>query len=244
MVFIESKTMRDVHVYRDGVLEKVKVLPQLPNTLEVTLHMASIYYEVPIETIRTVVKRNRAEFNEYGELRILKGKGLAEFKTVVQSEPSLNGINSLQLLNRRGLLRLGMMLTESDVAKSVRNYLLNVEEVSEDDQRRWAIEREISKRERRQLTDAIQEFYIGTIKEGFEYSTFTNMIYKVVFDMSANQLKEIYDCQKGDKLRDLFTTEDLKKVVRAERVAAALIHIGKDYPEIKAELENSKHKFQ
>ncbi|KAF1274372.1 hypothetical protein HW575_14365 [Bacillus velezensis] len=244
MIFVESKTMRDAHVYRDEVLEKVKAIPELPNTLEVTLQMASHYYDVPIETIRTIVKRNRGEFNDYGELRMLKGKALKEFKALVHHEPDILTVPSLLLINRRGLLRLGMMLTESEVAKSVRNYLLNVEEVSEEVQKKWAVEREISKHERRQLTDAIQAFYIGTLKKGFEYSTFTNMIYKVVFDMSTNQLKEIYNFEKGDKLRDLFTTEDLRKVVRAERVAAALIHIGKDYPEIKEELEKNKHKFQ
>lgn len=193
LVLIESRTMRDQHVYRDSVLEKVKVIPLLPNTMEVTLQMAATYYEVPVDTIRSIVKRNRDEFNEYEELRMLKGKALKEFKGLVQDEPDIKAAPSLQLINRRGLLRLGMLLTESEVAKSIRNYLLNVEEVSDKEQKMWAVEREISKRERKLLTDSIQEFYQGTLKKGLEYATFTNLVYKVLFDANANQLKELYE---------------------------------------------------
>lgn len=244
LVLIESRTMRDQHVYRDTVLEKVKVIPTLPNTLEVTLQMAATYYEVPVDTIRSIIKRNRDEFNEYEELRLLKGKALKEFKGLVQDEPDIKAAPSLQLINRRGLLRLGMLLTESEVAKSVRNYLLNVEEVSEVDQRRWAVEREISKRERRQLTDSIQDFYNGVLKRGFEYATFTNLVYKVIFDSTAKQLREIYELEKSEPIRDSFSTEDLRKVVNVERTIAVLIQLGKDYNEIKEELLDKKDRFQ
>ena len=74
LVLIESRTMRDQHVYRDNVIEKVKAISLLGDRLEATLQLAANYYEVPIETVRAVVKRHRAEFNEYEELRLLKGK--------------------------------------------------------------------------------------------------------------------------------------------------------------------------
>lgn len=244
LVLIESRTMRDQHVYRDSVLEKVKVIPLLPNTMEVTLQMAATYYEVPVDTIRSIVKRNRDEFNEYEELRMLKGKALKEFKGLVQDEPDIKAAPSLQLINRRGLLRLGMLLTESEVAKSIRNYLLNVEEVSDKEQKMWAVEREISKRERKLLTDSIQEFYQGTLKKGLEYATFTNLVYKVLFDANANQLKELYEVEKNDSLRDAFSNDDLRKVVKVERTISALLQLGKEYQEIKNELLTNKLRFQ
>lgn len=244
LVLIESRTMRDQHVYRDSVLEKVKIIPELPNTLEITTEMAASYYEVSPDTIRTIIKRNREEFNEYEEMRILKGKALKDFKTEVQGELLFKGVNALTLVNRRGLLRLGMLLTESEVAKSVRNYLLNVEEVSDTEQKRWAVEREISKRERRLLTDSIQEFYQGTLKAGFEYSTFTNLVYKVLFDSTAKQLRELYELSKTDPIRDAFTTEDLRKVVKVERAISSLLLLGKDYQDIKNELMQHKERFQ
>ncbi|MGM7637609.1 hypothetical protein [Bacillus sp. Hm123] len=245
LVLIESRTMRDQHVYRDEVLEKVKAVAFLTDNFELTLQGAANYYEVSVETIRGLVKRHREEFNDYGELRLLKGKLLKEFKEgLVHDVPELKTTPSLTLINRRGLLRIGMLLTESEVAKSVRNYLLNVEEVSDEEQKRWAIEREIGKRERRQLTDAIQEFYLGTLKKGLEYAVFTNLVYKTIFDMDASQLKALYELGKNEPLRDSFTTEDLRKVVKVEKTISVLLLLGKDYQEIKQELMSNKEKYQ
>lgn len=245
MVLIESRYMRDQNVYRDDVIEKVKAISLLGDKSEVTLQMAANYYEVPVETVRTIIKRHRDEFNDYEEMRLLKGRLLVEFKTLVHDEPSLIGLNSLQLLNRRGLLRLGMMLSESDVARSIRNYLLNVEEVSDDKQKAWAVEREISKRERRRLTDSIQQFYTGSLKgKPFEYSTFTNLVYKVLFDSNAAKMKVAYGLDSKDQLRDALTTEDLRKVVELETVMASLLRIGKEYEEIKNELISKQERFQ
>ena len=189
--------------------------------------MAANYYDDSVEIIITIVKRNRNEFNDYEELRVIKGKALSDFKTLVHDEPSLSGVNSLQLLNRRWLLRLGMLLTESEVANSVRNYLLNVEEVSDKEQRRWAVEREIGKRERRQLTDAIQDFFLGTTTSEFEYALFTNLVYDTLFSLTAKQLKFLYDLDKNEPLRDSLTTDDLRKIVKVEKTISLLLLLGK-----------------
>ncbi|TPF17982.1 ORF6N domain-containing protein [Priestia megaterium] len=244
MVLIESKTMRDQHVFREDVLLKVKAIPEMPNTLEVTTEMAAEYYGVPINTIKTAISRNRDEFNDYEEIKVLKGKALKEFKSEFQDETLFKGANALTLISRRGLLRLGMLLTESEVARSVRSYLLNVEEASDKEQKMWAVEREISKRERRQLTDAIKDFYQGILKKGFEYSTFSNLVYKVIFDMDAKKMREVYELEKKDLIRDYLTTEDLRKVVKVEKTISALILLGKDYQDIKTEMLSNKEKFQ
>lgn len=244
LVLIESKTMRDQHVFRDEILEKVKVIPELPNTLEITTEMAASYYDVPPGTIKTAITRNRDEFNEYGEIRVLKGKALKDFKSEFQDETLFKGANALTLISRRGLLRLGMLLTESETAKSVRNYLLNVEEVSDEEQKRWAIEREIGKRERRQLTDAIQGFYMGALKNGIQYAAFTNLVYETIFDMTANELRAVYELEKKEHLRDSFTTEDLRKVVNVEKTISVLLMLGKSEHEIGDELFRNKSKYQ
>ncbi|EEM37929.1 hypothetical protein P9Y62_04180 [Bacillus thuringiensis] len=244
LVLIESRTMRDQHVYREEVLEKVKGVAFLTDNFEVTIQMAADYYEVPFETIKGVIRRHREEFNEYGEMRLLKGKLLKDFKAQVQDVPNLESAPSLTLINRRGLLRIGMLLTDSEVAQAVRNYLLNIEEVSDDEQKRWAIEREISKRDRRQLTDAIQEFYDGALKNGVQYAAFTNLVYDTLFDMTANELKVMYELEKREALRDSFTTEDLRKVVKVEKTISVLLLLGKSYEEIVSELQTNKAKYQ
>ncbi|GAA4880079.1 hypothetical protein GCM10023310_70330 [Paenibacillus vulneris] len=246
LILIESKTMRDEYVFKDTVMDKVKTVSTLPNSVEVTIEMAANYYEVPIETLRTIIKRHRDEFNEYGEMRVLKGRSLSDFKTMVQDELAFKGMNSLTLLTRRGLLRIGMLLTESEVAKSIRNYLLNVEEFAPDEVKRWAIEREISKRERKLLTDAIQEFYVALsdMDDKFKYANFTNLVYKVLWDTDAKRLKEIYEIEKNELLRDAFSTEDLKKVVKVERAIAGMLNLDFNYNEIKERVMNNKDRFQ
>lgn len=243
-VLVESRTMRDQHVFNDGVLDKVKIVPELPGSLEITIEMAASYYEVPTDTIKSLIKRNREEFNDYGEMRVLKGKTLKDFKGQVQLEPELKTAPSLTLINRRGLLRMGMLLTESEVAKSIRHYLLNVEEITDKQKAIWAAEREIARRERRQLTDAIKDFYNGTLRKGFEYSTFTNLVYRVIFDTDANGLRKMYELEKADPLRDSLSTEDLRRVVRVEKTISSLLLLGKDYQEIKEELNKNKERLQ
>lgn len=247
-VLTESRTMRDNLVFKDEVLEKVKIIPKLPVTAEVTIEMAANYYDVDFETVKQVIKRNREEFNEYGEIRVLKGASLIEFKAKMEGRvhdvPNLSTSPSLTLISRRGLLRLGMMLTKSEIAKSVRHYLLNIEEISTDEQRHWAIEREISKRERRRLTDAIQSFYQGTLKKGFEYSTFTNLVYKILWDTNANGMRKMYDLDKNDSIRESLSTDDLRRLVDVESTISALIRINKEYAEIKEELLVNAENFR
>lgn len=243
LVLMESRTMRDQNVYRDDILDKVKAISLLGEQFEATVQMAASYYDVPFETIKSVIKRHRVEFNDYEEIRVIKGKTLREFKAQVQLEPEQSNVPSLTLINRRGLLRIGMVLTESEVAKAIRNYLLNVEETSDAAQRQWAVEREISKRERRRLTDSIQQFFTGNLPIN-EYAAFTNIVYTTVFDATAAQLKDFYGLEKNDPLRDNLTTEDLRKVVEVETVMASLLRLGRSYEEIKAEMISNKESFK
>lgn len=246
LILIESKTMRDEYVFKDTVMDKVKIVPLIPDTAELTIQMAAIYYEVSNDAVESVIRRHRAEFNEYGEIKVLKGKVLTEFKSLRHDDGAFKGINSLTLITRRGLLRIGMLLTESEVAKSIRNYLLNVEELAPNEVKQWAIEREMSKRERILLTDAIQEFYIATssMDDKFKYANFTNLVYKVIWDTNAKHLKEIYSIEKNELLRDAFSTEDLRKVVGVERTIAGMLNADFKYDEIKERLLKIKERFQ
>lgn len=246
LILTESRYMRDELVFKDDVLDRVKFVACLDGMAEVTIKLAADYYEVPTKTVESVIKRNRAEFNEYGEIRLLKGNALRDLKGLLHVEGDLKSASSLTLISRRGLLRIGMLLTESEVAKSVRNYLLNVEEISDSEQRQWAIEREISKRERRRLTDSIQAFYNGTLKnnKGLEYAMFTNLVYSVLWDVDAVKLREMYGLEKNDPIRDALSTEDLRKVVEVETAISSFIRLSKDYHEIKRELEANKHNFR
>lgn len=246
MGVFEHRTIREQHMYRDEILDRIKAVLLLGSSTEITVEMAAEYYMVPVDTIKTVIKRNRNEFNDYAEIRVLKGKSLKEFCQVHDEPRKLISpkVRSLQIVNRRGLLRLGMLLTESEVGKSIRHYLLNVEEATPKQIAIWAAQREIARTERKQLTDAIKEFYEGNMKDSHAYTNFTQLVYMVCFDKNKKGLMEVYDLDEKDQLRDAMTTEDLRKVVQAEKAISVLVQLGKDYAEIKDELLKNKHKFQ
>ena len=139
--YVESKSIRDT------TLDKIKVIPYLTKDMVLTIDQVANYYEVTADGIRTVIKRNRGEFESDG-MAVLRGKELEKFKQeigLVQSEPTVSFSSVLTLLPKRSLLRAGMILTNSGIATQVRDYLLNIEERTKIDTKSWAIQREVGK---------------------------------------------------------------------------------------------------
>jgi hypothetical protein len=141
LILTESRTMRAQTIGRTDVLDKVKALSLLPDSIHATTEIVASYYEVDPKTIDSLVSRNRGELEENG-LRKLEGQELREFKQ--STDPHGEGLSSrsksLRLFTRRTILNVGQLLTESGVAKAVRTYLLDVEEQATPEQREVAIE--------------------------------------------------------------------------------------------------------
>lgn len=124
---IESKSLRESVIENIHVLEKVKKLSALPSTTSCSIDLAAEYFDVPKDTIKTVIKLNREELEEDG-LRILKGKQLRSLKdlsVISRNTPMFT------VIPRRAMLRIGMLLRDSEVAKQLRTFLLNIEEVAQ-----------------------------------------------------------------------------------------------------------------
>jgi hypothetical protein len=130
LILTESRTMRMQTIERTDALDKVKALSMLPDSLHVTTEMAAAYYEVDTQAIHSLVRRNRDELTQNG-MRTIQGAELRAFKTETggQGDHLFNGVRSLRLFTRRALLNVGQLLTESEVARRVRQYLLNTEQV-------------------------------------------------------------------------------------------------------------------
>ena len=143
--FIENKELRDKMSERHEVLEKVKDLLLIPDIEGMTLKQVADYYEVEAHAVEMVCNRNADEL----ELDGVRVKPIKEFlnsqgvsfekehnKTILSYE---NGITfsvtnrGLKIFPRRAILRVGMLLRDSRVAKEIRTQLLNIEEkVSEE----------------------------------------------------------------------------------------------------------------
>lgn len=120
---IESRSLRQAYADRTDVLDKVKYLLLLPDDMNASVEMTSSYYEVPKQTIVSLIHDNREELETDG-LKTLAGEELNSLK-----ELGVIGKNSssFTIIPRRAILRIGMLLRDSLVARAVRDQLLNVE---------------------------------------------------------------------------------------------------------------------
>lgn len=234
--YVESKSIRNTTL--DSVdydfLDKIKVIPYLTKDMVLTIDQVANYYEVTPEGIRTIIKRNREEFESDG-MAVLRGKELEQFKEeigLVQSEPNIYFSSVLTLLPKRSLLRAGMILTNSGIATQVRNYLLNVEECGKVDSKSWAIQREVGKIERARMTSAISRYVPDSPHKRFAYPNYTNMVYRTIFKKDAKAMKKERGAKDEDSLRDLLSADELAKVEEVETIITGLVSMEFTYKQI------------
>ena len=141
--FIDDRTLRDNSVNHYEVLEKVKDLLLISGTDYAVLSQVADYYEVGLEAIASLVKDNREELLEDGlinatgiETKEILGKFSKDFANqrgyFTCDGIKFNHRNNL-LFTRRSILRVGMLLRDSVIAKEVRTQLLNIEGKTSDD---------------------------------------------------------------------------------------------------------------
>lgn len=244
LIYTESKTLRNETL--DNVsydfLDKMKVIPYLTDDMVVTVQQAANYYECSMDTIKTLIKRNREEFEEDGMV-VLTGTELNDFKEKVlqgSNEPDKisSKTRSLTLIAKRSLLRIGMLMTSNLLATKIRNYLLNIEEKTEIDRKSWAIQREVGIIERKRMTSAISRYIPESKHKKFAYPNYTNMIYKVIFGCDAKSLRLERNVKTNDALRDSFTEDELKKVEEVETIVTGLISMDFTYKQIEQMLKD------
>lgn len=139
---ISDREMRDKCVGRYEVLEKVKKLLLLPGTDLMSIDQVADYYEVSSQGIKNLYSQNREEIDGDGTKMLPRDfyNGSTEKSTSVENKQTSvtytfeNGqivtINNrgLKAFSRRAVLRIGMLLQQSEIAREVRNQLLNIEE--------------------------------------------------------------------------------------------------------------------
>ena len=144
---ISDRSIRDKCVGHYEVLERVKELLLLPGTELMSIEQVANYYEVSIDHIKSLYGLNREEIDGDGTEMIPRGfynRSVINPTSVEQKQTSVtytfeNGqivtINNrgLKAFSKRAVLRIGMILQQSSIAKEVRTQLLNIEEKSSDE---------------------------------------------------------------------------------------------------------------
>ena len=239
MAFTESQSLRNEAIENTNVdfLEKIKAIKYLNENMVMSIDQIANYYETSKESVSTIIKRNRDEFESDG-MEVLTGENLKVFKESLIGSNELNKTNrSLTLLTKRSLLRVGLIMTNNAIASKIRNYLLNLEESATEEQKKWSIQREVGIIERKRLTSAISKYIPNSKNKKFAYPNYTNMIYKVLFNCDAKTLKEQRNVKTNDVLRDSFIGSELALVEEAEGIVRALIALGFTYKQIEEQLK-------
>lgn len=135
----KQKELREQYIDRVDVLEKVKSLIMLPDVELMTVAQVADFYEVDVNTVKKVYQRNKNEIDEDGVVnltsKLLKGQVVPLDiinRTKAYAEVEFKDGTKLILPNRglkgfpkRAVLRIGMLLRDSKIAKEVRTQLLN-----------------------------------------------------------------------------------------------------------------------
>lgn len=116
---------RDQLAARTDVLDKVGVLATLPDDMHVLTPMVAEFYGVGVEAIKSLVKDNRDEMESDGYRVVIR----SEFERSYGDPANLidSRARQIALFPRRAIVRVGMLLRDSDIAREVRDYLLSVE---------------------------------------------------------------------------------------------------------------------
>lgn len=152
-----TREMRDSLAARTDVLEKVKHLLLLPGIEMMTSKQVAEYFEVDLSVVKMTYANNKDEIDGDGTVmckladfeskNFLPSKNGRRGTTLFRSEDGTVTIEipncGVRCFSARAILRIAMLLRDSEVAKEVRTQLLNVVEKVEPEQRVIEIDNEL-----------------------------------------------------------------------------------------------------
>lgn len=157
--FLDSKELREQTMERVEILDKVKQLFLIPELECMTVKQVADYFEVDTEAIQWQYKNNKDEFDEDGTCK----KSLSDFRSSSCSQTTTRTTKApgggliiiladnteikipncgVKCFPKRAVLRMGMLLRDSRVAKEIRTQLLNTFEHATKEQRTAEIDKE------------------------------------------------------------------------------------------------------
>ena len=135
---LTNGNLREEFIEHYEVLEKVKELLLIPGTEFATTQQVADFYDVDNEAVQKVMQRNSDELLLDGMITLTGKETKEKLGSDNMSTQNFRGyfeLNGVKMNNRantlfprRAILRVGMLLRDSKVAKEVRTQLLNIEE--------------------------------------------------------------------------------------------------------------------
>ena len=141
---VDSKEIRQKYIDRVEILDKVKKLFLIPSLEMVTIHQVADFYEVDVSVINKCLLRNSDEIyadgvalkkpRDFGKMRkgtkcLFPEVGKTANSTTYQIGDNITVVipnRGIRCFSKRAVLRIGMLLRDSKVAKEIRTQLLNI----------------------------------------------------------------------------------------------------------------------
>lgn len=200
-------------------------------------HVAE-FYEIDERTVERYIKSNKSEFEESG-YEILTGNRLKDFKLAYGTDTNVGTIDEslkktsvLGVFTFRAFLNIGMILTESEKAKLLRAFILDIV-IDAINQKLGGNTKYINQREEEFLSSALkehnyrQEFtnaldsYVESNK--FKYVQLTNKVYKSIFKEDAKEYRQILKLKDKESVRSTMYSEVLDLISSYENGFANLL---------------------
>lgn len=198
-----------------------------------TKKMVADFYGVDVSTIDRYLASNGDELKHNGYV-LCKGKSLKEFK--LQFAHLINEASKttqLGLFNFRAFLNMGMLLTESERAKTLRSMILDFV-IATIHKKTGGGTKYINRRDinyipaaiteenyRKNLTSVISQYVQG--HQTYKYAQVTDLIYKAVFKENAKEYREILRLDSKDNVRHTLYAEVLLVISSFENGVGAAI---------------------
>lgn len=239
---IENKVLREQCVGRVEVLDRVKKLLLIPDMEVVTLKQIADYYRVSIKTTEMCYKRNKNEIDSDGsamkpprEFLLLQNVGVEKqkYKTILHLSDDVHieiPNCGIRVFSKRAVLRFGMLLRDSAIAKEVRTQLLNVFETTTTEQKTVTLNEE--------------EQLLMNFAKAYSNGDISEMLYasKNLMDFKNRHIKQLEQNNKDLKetnqalATDILIWEDRASFNKAVRIMAGLI--GKEFALLYDEIYN------
>jgi len=224
--------MIDQSIDRQNILNNTPALRYVESYLDIpwwkpfgelrfTLKQVAEYFDVDERTIKRYLESHGDELTSNGyETRT--GKQLQEARNSVGEDihvPTKTTI--LWVFSFRAFINIGMLLTDSEKAKELRNVILNIV-MDYINQRWWGSTKYINQNDdsfvltykdslyyRKEFTGALSQYVIWWPNK---YPYFTNLIYEVIFKEHASEYKALMKLGKSDNMRHTLYSEVLNLI--------------------------------
>ena len=218
------------NIERQNVLNNNYALQAIQENLDVkglhyreellfTTKMVADFYEVDERTIKRYVQEHGDELRANGYF-LSQGKELKDIKIEIGSDINVpTKTTIISFFTFRAFLNIGMLLTESEKAKQLRNRILDIV-IATINNRAGGGTKYINWRDRDYLPTAIKsENYrknftqaVGKYVDAhpnYKYEQITDLIYKAVFKENAKEYREVLRLQNEENVRHTLYAEVL-----------------------------------